>query len=170
MQFAAGAGSTLEADESTLEAIHSRQQAGSAAVLNGLADRMIELTTEYTKIRKQFGRIVGSFQAVKHQLAQAVSLNALSTRAARTAMYRVAHDDISAVDSARLARICAVEAEFESNRAALQLHGGIGFTWENDLQNWLKRGKALEQAHGGYVAQLAIAGASGVGASPSNAV
>jgi alkylation response protein AidB-like acyl-CoA dehydrogenase len=49
-----------------------------------------------------------------------------------------------------MARICAVEAEFESNRVALQVFGGVGFTWENDLQMWLKRGKALELAHGGH--------------------
>lgn len=164
-----GSGSTLNADPIALAAIHARQDVGLAAVLNGLSAGMIDMTVEYVKVRKQFNRTIGSFQAVKHQLAQASSYNALALQAARSSIYRVAHDEPNAADSSRLARICAIEAEFESNRVALQLHGGIGFTWEHDLQFWLKRGKALEQAYGTHRSTLAAAGAAGLEPSPANA-
>src|SRR5699024_9055584 len=123
----------------------------------GLSAGMVGMTVEYVKVRKQFNRIIGSYQAVKHQLAQASSYNALALQATRSSIFRVARNEQNAADSARLARICAIEAEFESNRVALQLHGGIGFTWEHDLQFWLKRGKALEQAYGPHHSVLATA-------------
>jgi alkylation response protein AidB-like acyl-CoA dehydrogenase len=134
----------------------------TASVLNGIAAALVERTAEYVKVRRQFGRTLGSFQAVKHQLAQAHSRNVLARRATHTATYRVAADDPIAGDAAALAKICAIESEFESNRVALQLHGGIGFTWEHDLQLWLKRGKALEQAHGARADLFARAGRSGL--------
>jgi alkylation response protein AidB-like acyl-CoA dehydrogenase len=125
---------------------------GSAAVLMGVADRLVELAAGYATVRHQFGRSLGSFQAIKHQLAHALSLNVLAGRAVQAAAYRVAQRAPEAADVAAMARICAVEAEFESNRVALQVFGGVGFTWDNDLQMWLKRGKALELAHGGHPA------------------
>jgi alkylation response protein AidB-like acyl-CoA dehydrogenase len=163
-----GAGIALDAH--ALVDIRARQDFGSAAVLNGISAAMIELTAGYIAARKQFGRTIGSFQAVKHQLAQAESRNALARQAARSASYYVATADQRAADAATLARVCAIEAEFESNRVALQLHGGIGFTWEYDLQLWLKRGKALEQSHGSRREALTTAGRSGLHDRASNAV
>ena len=62
-----------------------RQHAGSAAVLIGLAEHMLDVTVEYARVRHQFGRPIGSFQAVKHQLAHATSLVRLASRR-RTAL------------------------------------------------------------------------------------
>jgi alkylation response protein AidB-like acyl-CoA dehydrogenase len=114
------------------------------------------------KTRHQFGRPIGSFQAVKHQLAHATALVSMAGRSARSALYFVARRDARADETAVLARICAVEAESEANRVALQTHGGIGFTYEHDLQLWLKRGKALEQSHGGHRELARRAGAAAV--------
>lgn len=141
----------------------ARQAVGTASLLNGIASRLLELTTSYVKVRNQFGRPIGSFQAVKHQLAHAVSLNSLARNASMASTWKVARSDVDAPDAARLALLCAIDAEAESNRVALQLHGGVGFTWEHDLQQWLKRGKALEQACGG---RLRVAAAAARGSHP----
>lgn len=117
---------------------------GTATLLNGVASRLVELACDYAKLRTQFGRPIGSFQAIKHQLAQATSLNSLSRYATIAATYAVARGQADRHDAAALAYVCAVDAEAESNRVALQVHGGVGFTWESDLQIWLKHGKVLE--------------------------
>jgi alkylation response protein AidB-like acyl-CoA dehydrogenase len=173
----------LSAGGAALSRARARQDAGSAAVLCGLADQLLRLSVDYAKVRRQFGRPIGSFQGVKHQLAQATALVSLATQAERSATWLVARRSpdtadgtdaaevavaADAADAARLARVCAIEAEFEANRVALQTHGGIGFTFEHDLQIWLKRGKALEQAHGGHrelarrAGEAAVAGEHGV--------
>jgi alkylation response protein AidB-like acyl-CoA dehydrogenase len=159
---AAGAGTVLPGGPAAIGRALSRQYAGSAAVLVGLAEHMLDRSVEYVKTRHQFGRPIGSFQAVKHQLAHATALVSMAGRSARSALYFVARRDARADETAVLARICAVEAEFEANRVALQTHGGIGFTYEHDLQLWLKRGKALEQSHGGHRELARRAGAAAV--------
>jgi alkylation response protein AidB-like acyl-CoA dehydrogenase len=158
-----GAGTTLAADPAAVQRAYGRQYAGSAAVLIGLSQGLLDRSVEYSKVREQFGRPIGSFQALKHQLAHATALVSLAGRAVRTAFYHLATGNPRVEESALLARICALEAEFEANRVALQTHGGIGFTWEHDLQLWLKRGKALEQAHGGHRELARRAGSLAVG-------
>ncbi|ANS80063.1 acyl-CoA dehydrogenase domain protein [Serinicoccus hydrothermalis] len=142
-------GELLPASGDLRDQVVARELVGSAAVLNGIASHLLSATVAYAKERQQFGRLIGSFQGVKHLLADAFSKVELATTAARAATWRVAAADPEGLASARLARICAVEAEFVANKVALQVHGGIGFTFEHDLQLWLKRGKALEQSHGG---------------------
>jgi alkylation response protein AidB-like acyl-CoA dehydrogenase len=125
-----------------------RAVAAISAVLNGVAMRLLELTLEHVKSRTQFGRTVGSFQAVKHKLAE-VHIGIDSARpAAWYAAYLLAKRDPGAVMAARVAKIAANDAAHRANVEALQLHGGIGFTWEHDLHFWLKRGLALEAACG----------------------
>jgi alkylation response protein AidB-like acyl-CoA dehydrogenase len=143
----------------------ARALAGSAALLNGVAARLTALAASYAMARFQFGRPIGSFQAVKHQLAQAVSLDELARHATIAATYQVARGAAEALDAAGMAHLCAVEAEAESNRVALQVHGGVGFTWEHDLQMWLKYGKTLELGYGSRRAAAALAGEAGLGRS-----
>ncbi|HVW39986.1 MAG TPA: acyl-CoA dehydrogenase family protein [Amycolatopsis sp.] len=145
-----GSGARLPGGRAALSRAESRIHAGSGAVLTGLAERMLRMSVDHVKVRHQFGRPVGSFQAVKHLLAQATSLVTLATRSVRSASCLLAQRAPHAQDAALLARICAVEAEFEANRVSLQTHGGIGFTFEHDLHLWLKRGKAMETAYGGH--------------------
>ncbi|MGI5131204.1 acyl-CoA dehydrogenase family protein [Pseudonocardia sp. CA-107938] len=131
------------------------QSVGSASVLVGVAQELLDRTVAHVLVRRQFGRPLGSFQAVKHQLAQAATLVTMARLATHAATAAVAAGAGGAHDAARWARICAVDAEAEANRVALQLHGAIGFSWEHDLQHWLKRGKVLEQAHGGVETEVA---------------
>jgi len=126
----------------------SRAAAAVAAVQNGTAVRLLEQTTEYVAARKQFGRPVGSFQAVKHKLATVHVAIEDSRPAAWHAAYAFANNDPAAARAASVAKIAASRAEALANAEALQCHGGIGFTWEHDLHIWLKRGLALQPAFG----------------------
>jgi alkylation response protein AidB-like acyl-CoA dehydrogenase len=120
----------------------------AAAQLIGLAARMITLTVDYVTQREQFGVPVGSFQAVKHQLANAY----LDLEMARPVVYRAAHSmATSAPDRSRdvsMAKVFAAEAAHHASRVALQCHGAIGYTVECDLHLYLKRAWALEPAWG----------------------
>jgi alkylation response protein AidB-like acyl-CoA dehydrogenase len=140
-------------DDSTATSVDGRLArlravAATAALLNGVASKLLELTLEHVKSRTQFDRSVGSFQAVKHKLAEvAVEIDA-ARPAAWYAAYLIAQRDPGTVDASRVAKIAANDAAHRANVEALQLHGGIGFTWEHDLHFWLKRGLALEAACG----------------------
>ncbi len=121
---------------------------GAASILNGLAMQMRDMSVEYVKDRKQFGRPVGSFQAVKHKLASIHVAIESARPAAWYAAYALTENlDSATVDSA-VAKIAANDAEALCNAEALQCHGGIGFTWEHDLHFWLKRGMTLRGSFG----------------------
>jgi alkylation response protein AidB-like acyl-CoA dehydrogenase len=125
-----------------------RAAAATAGVLNGVALRLLEMTLDHVKSRKQFDRAVGSFQAVKHKLAS-VHVGLESSRAAAWyAAYAIANGTQDRDIAAHVAKASAGEAEHLANMEALQCHAGIGFTWEHDLHIWLKRGLALEAAYG----------------------
>jgi len=121
---------------------------GIACQLNGVAMRMLEMTTEYVKDRHQFGKPVGSFQAVKHKLASMHVAIASSRPAAWFAAYALANGLPDASIAACVAKIAANDTEELCNGEALQCHGGIGFTWEHDLHLWLKRGMELRGRFG----------------------
>jgi len=131
---------------------HLRAAVATAGFLNGIAMRLLETTTSYVKARQQFGRPVGSFQAVKHRLADAHAAVEQARAATWYAAYALANGQEDAPVAVSIAKAQAGDAEASANAAALQLHGGIGFTWEHDLHLWLKRGKALEQAYGSAAA------------------
>lgn len=150
-------------DDAPVARARAARLAGSAALLGGVGARLLEFAVAYAQVREQFGRPIGSFQAIKHQLAAAHSRNELARHAVIAAMYDLAHDAATSADTAVLAHVCALEAERESNRVSLQVHGGIGFTWEHDLQLWLKYGKSLELGYGTWRDTAYTAGASGNG-------
>jgi alkylation response protein AidB-like acyl-CoA dehydrogenase len=122
--------------------------AATAAQLAGIAGALLDQTVEYVKVREQFGRKVGSFQAVQHRLAEMLLQVESARSAVYYAAYALANDLPDASVAASVAKAAANDAERFANQNALQLHGGIGFTWEHDLHLWLKRGKALEWAYG----------------------
>ncbi len=122
--------------------------AATAAELVGVAGAMLDMTVDYVKKREQFGRRIGSFQAVQHKLAETLMLVESARAAVYYAAWALASDAPDASISASVAKASASDAERRANAEALQLHGGIGFTWEHDLHLWLKRGKALELQHG----------------------
>jgi alkylation response protein AidB-like acyl-CoA dehydrogenase len=122
--------------------------AAAATQLVGIAGALLDQTVEYVKVREQFGHKVGSFQAVQHRLAEMLLQVESARSAVYYAAYALANDLHDASIAASVAKAAANDAERFANTQALQLHGGIGFTWEHDLHLWLKRGKALEWAYG----------------------
>jgi alkylation response protein AidB-like acyl-CoA dehydrogenase len=119
-----------------------------AAQLLGVADRLIEIAADYAREREQFGKPIGSFQAVKHHLANAL----LALEFARPVTYRaahsVAHDNPDRATHVSMAKAYASDAATLAARTALQVHGAIGYTWEHDLHLWLKRAWSLAAAWG----------------------
>ena len=112
----------------------------TAAVQVGLAARLTELSVDYAKTREQFGRTIGSFQAVKHLCADMF----VRTELARVAVHAAAVtlDDPVSVTGARAvagAKLLADEAATTNGRSAVQVHGGMGFTWEVPVHFLLKR-------------------------------
>jgi alkylation response protein AidB-like acyl-CoA dehydrogenase len=125
-----------------------RAALAAAAQLVGLGAAMLDLTVAYAKERRQFGAPIGSFQAVKHHLADAL----LGLEHARPAVLRAAHSVASrTADRSRdvsMAKVLASRAADRAGRAALQCHGAIGYSFEHDLHLWLKRTWALTAAWG----------------------
>lgn len=113
-----------------------------AAEQVGAAARCLDLTVEYTKSRVQFGRPIGSFQALKHRMADLY----VAVSAARA----VVDDAIAepSATSAALARVVASEAFTKVAGEAVQLHGGIAITWESDIQLYFKRAHGSSQLFG----------------------
>jgi len=119
-----------------------------AGVLNGIAANLLDMSLDHVKSRTQFDRPVGSFQAVKHKLANVDVMVESSRASAWYAAYALTTRSPDLERAASVAKAGAAEAEHLANMEALQCHGGIGFTWEHDLHFWLKRGLALEPAYG----------------------
>ncbi|MFI8533955.1 acyl-CoA dehydrogenase family protein [Streptomyces aquilus] len=139
----------LGGDEGTdVPAALARTGDGAAAVLAceavGAADRVLERTVEYVKQREQFGRAIGSFQAVKHRLADVY----VQVQAARSAAYYAAWATAHGERVGGLALAQGLEALRSSAGEAVQLHGGIGFTWEHDVQLYFKRAAGDELLFG----------------------
>lgn len=137
----------IATDVDALARAFDRAVVATAAQLVGVAAKLVQMTVEYVKVRNQFGRAIGTFQAVKHQLADAN----VAVSFARPAVYRAAWS-IANVDPARachasMAKVFAADAAKTASRVALQLHGAIGYTFEYDLMLWLKRAWALGAAY-----------------------
>lgn len=120
-----------------------------AAMSVGIASACVGQAVAYAKDRKQFGRVIGSFQAVKHICADML----VRAEVARAAVYAagVMLDDPSAGDAARAvagARLLAAEAAVSNGKANIQVHGGMGYTWEVDAHLYLKRAVLLQTRFG----------------------
>jgi alkylation response protein AidB-like acyl-CoA dehydrogenase len=134
----------------------------SAAESVGVAQRAMEMAVAYAKERTQFGRPIGSYQAISHACAQML----LEVEGARAATYWAAwaidHEPETAPAAASMAKAYAADAGRRVTNAALQVHGGIGFTWEHDLHFLLKRAHANAHMYGdaawhrGRVAALSL--------------
>jgi alkylation response protein AidB-like acyl-CoA dehydrogenase len=116
-----------------------------AAELVGVCDRALAMTVDYVKERRQFGTPVGAYQAVSHRCAQRL-LDTESARAAVSFAAWAADDDPARLgEAAAMAKAAASDAGREVTAAAIQLHGGIGFTWEADV-HWLYKRAQLDAA------------------------
>lgn len=128
---------------------------GAAAILLGLMERALEITLDYIKEREAFGAPIASFQALQHRAADML----LQTESTRAATYRAAwaadhragaadHQDGESTMLIATAKAYAADAARFVCGQAIQLHGGVGFTWEYDPHIYYKRAKTLEQAYG----------------------
>ncbi|HEU5061648.1 MAG TPA: acyl-CoA dehydrogenase family protein [Solirubrobacterales bacterium] len=122
-------------------AVFLRACVAIAAESTGLAQRALEMSVAYAKDRQQFGRPIGAYQAVSHRCAQML----LETENSRSAVYGAAWAADAEPESlplaACMAKAYASDAGWRVPDAAIQVHGGIGFTWEHDLHFFLKRGR-----------------------------
>ncbi|MGH8460401.1 MAG: acyl-CoA dehydrogenase family protein [Stenotrophobium sp.] len=119
-----------------------------ASQLRGLAKRMMDLGIDYSAQRKQFGKPVGSFQAIKHQLADVAVKIEFAGPVIHRAAYAMAHQHPQRALYVSHAKLAAGEAASLAARNSLQAHGAMGYTWEADLQMFMKRAWALESAWG----------------------
>ena len=126
-----------------------------AADACGAAEWQLQTTAEYAKSRVQFERPIGFFQSVKHPLVNVM----IAIDRARSLTYAAAcaidEDPADALRLARMAKAAASDAAAFASDRSVQLHGGIGFTWECDVQLWLKRQKHTEQLFGNGTYQRA---------------
>ena len=138
---AVAAEDTLAGAGADYSAVFFRMCVALAAESTGIAQRTMEMAVEYAKDRKQFDRPIGAYQAVSHRCAQML----LETENSRSAFYGAAWAADSEPESlnlaASIAKAYASDAGWRVPDASIQVHGGIGFTWEHDLHFFLKRGK-----------------------------
>jgi alkylation response protein AidB-like acyl-CoA dehydrogenase len=121
---------------------------GTAAFLLGLARRQVDLTVAYVKDRHQFGVPVGSFQAVKHPLADAVVGTEFTWPAVLRAAHSLATEDRDAGLHVSMAKALASDAAYRVSRVCLQAHGAMGYTVEYDLHLFAKRTWAMARDWG----------------------
>ena len=131
-----------------LAAALDRARVTLAAEMIGGAQRVLEMTVDYSRMRQQFGRPIGSFQAVQHKCANMM----VDIESARSAIYyaawAVSNETADAPLAAALAKAAASDAYRRVAADGIQLHGGIGFTWEHDAHLYFKRAKSSEFTFG----------------------
>ncbi|WP_371185569.1 acyl-CoA dehydrogenase family protein [Thalassotalea maritima] len=120
----------------------------NAGQMLGLAQRMLDLSIDYVNQRKQFGKLIGSFQALKHKLADVAS----KIEIAKPALYRAAYSmennhELAAVHASQAVLLCRPAAMLAAKHG-IQAHGAMGYTWEVDLQMFMKRCYALQASWG----------------------
>jgi alkylation response protein AidB-like acyl-CoA dehydrogenase len=144
----AGVEADLLGDEGAA-AVPLRQTLDIAAIclaneMVGGAERLRESAVEYANMRVQFGRAIGSFQSLKHKAADMLLDVELAKSAAYYAAAAADEDDEEISALASLAKAAAADAYMQTAIHTVQIHGGIGFTWDNDTHLWFKRAKSSE--------------------------
>ena len=124
---------------SQVRRLHDRAAVAVACDSLGLSEAMLAATVSYAKVRHQFGRPIGSFQAVKHACADMQVAIAVSRQLVAAAVEAVAEDRQDASAAAAMAKSYTCSAAVDVVGKAMQLHGGIGYTWESGIHVYLKR-------------------------------
>lgn len=127
-----------------VERIVDQATVAMALHMVGACRKIFEMTLEYAKIRKQYDRVIGSFQALKHRFADMYLSVERATALCYFAAVSIAEDDDSRNEVAHLAKAAVGDCQRLLAQDGLQLHGGLGFTWEQDLHFLLKRAKTGE--------------------------
>jgi alkylation response protein AidB-like acyl-CoA dehydrogenase len=132
----------------TLNEVIDRGKVALSAEMVGGAQKVLDMSVEYAKVREQFGRPIGSFQAIQHKCANML----IDVENARSVAYYAAWAVSNEVPDASLAAATAKAAASDSYRRVagegIQVHGGIGFTWEHDMHLYFKRAKSTEFTFG----------------------
>ena len=125
-----------------------RARIALAAEQVGAAEMCLEMSVEYAKVRTQFGRPIGSFQSIKHKCADMLMMVESARSAAFYASALAAQDGDGLEDAASSAKAYCSDAFFHCAAETIQIHGGIGFTWEHPAHLYFKRAKATENLFG----------------------
>ncbi len=133
------------------EAVRLRLLAALAVEAVGVAQKALELGVEYVSQREQFGKKIGTYQAVSHPLADTYVETELARSLAYWAAWCVAEDDAQAPVAVAAAKAQAAETAVAACERSIQVHGGIGFTWEHVLHRYYKRAQWID-AFGGHAA------------------
>ena len=162
-----GSGEELPGD---VAAATDRALVAVAAELVGVCDRALAMTVEYVKDRKQFGTPVGAFQAVSHRCAEMLLATEKARSAVAYASWAADADPEALAEAAAMAKAAASDAGREVTASAIQMHGGIGFTWEADV-HWLYKRAQVDalllggaSAHRSRLARLVAARTVGAAA------
>jgi alkylation response protein AidB-like acyl-CoA dehydrogenase len=145
LSFDDAPGRLLASGAAASQALDAALSAGAAVLAAeqvGLAQRCLDMTLAYVKERRQFGRPVGSFQALKHRLADVWVAVSQARAASRYAAACLAAGDPDAKVAVAVAKAYCSQAALLAAQECLQMHGGIGFTWEHPVHLYLKRAKA----------------------------
>src|ERR1700730_14216859 len=147
VEFSDTPGEELGSIEALPRALDIATAAVSAELVGGM-QRTLDITVEYAKTRKQFGKPIGMFQAVQHHCADMY----LETESSRSAVYyagwALEEKSPDAPTAVSIAKMYASDAARSVGNRGIQVHGGMGFTWENDLHLYYRRAKASETAFG----------------------
>jgi alkylation response protein AidB-like acyl-CoA dehydrogenase len=139
----------LEVGPDAIAAVRRNSLALAACEAVGVAQRALDLAAEHAKTRQQFGRVIGTYQGVSHRVANIYVNVQLSRSLAAWAAWAVSEADGQQDVAVAAAKAAAAEGAVSACENAIQVHGGIGFTWEHVLQRYYKRAQWLE-AFDGY--------------------
>jgi alkylation response protein AidB-like acyl-CoA dehydrogenase len=131
-----------------LDRIADRGKVGLCAEMCGGAQKVLEMSVEYAKVREQFGKPIGSFQAIQHKCANMLVEVESSKSVTYYAAWAVANDVAEAPLAAAMAKAYCSDAYRHVSGEGIQIHGGIGFTWEHDMHLFFKRAKSSEVTFG----------------------
>ncbi|HEX5586858.1 MAG TPA: acyl-CoA dehydrogenase family protein [Acidimicrobiia bacterium] len=151
LEFAGVAATPLGTPGSAWPALSKTLDQAAVAIANesvGGAQMVLDMSVEYAKVRVQFGRPIGSFQAIKHKCADMLLEVESGKSAAYYAAWAAAEDNDELPVAASLAKAYCSDAYFHATAENIQIHGGIGFTWEHDAHLYFKRAKSSELLFG----------------------
>jgi alkylation response protein AidB-like acyl-CoA dehydrogenase len=120
----------------------------TALEIVGISQTIFDVTLEYAKQREQFGVPIGSFQAIKHKFADMIVLLERARATGYFAALTIAEDDPRRTTATSVAKVAAGDCQRLLAKEGIQIHGGIGYTWEHDMHLYVKRVKSLEPLFG----------------------
>ena len=130
------------------QAVHQLAGLASAAEALGGMERCLDMATEYARTRIQYGRPIGSFQAIKHKLADLLVLVEFTRTAVQHAAWSVSAADVDAALAVHVAQVQASSAYLRVTGENIQVHGGIGFTYDHDAHLYFRRAKSMQLLFG----------------------